>query len=168
MGEKNDDAISGAALKEMEPEYPVKRALVVDPSALSRSAILIFLQRRGWEALGVADGAEALLLVGTWYFDLVLTDPNPSKVSGLRFVRVVKAQSVSPEVSVILLVDENRGDSEADKLADGVLVKNDGLEQQLRAKLEQLCTGETQQPAQKLLDKGPLPPTTPSGVSLKS
>lgn len=115
-----------------------KRALVVDRSALARSAIVILLQRSGWEAIGAADGAEALMLASAWHFDLVLTDPDPSKVPGLQMVRLIKGDLLSRLVPVILLVEEGQWVGAVGNMADGVLVKNDGIERQLRRKLAEL------------------------------
>jgi CheY-like chemotaxis protein len=114
------------------------RALVVDNSAVARSAIAILLQRNGWEVIGASDGAEALMLASTWHFDLVITTPEPSKVPGLQLVRMLKGQLLSPAVRVMLLVDEIQWVGEVRKWADATLVKNDHVEKQLHSKLVHL------------------------------
>ena len=122
----------------LESESARKRALVVDNSAVARSAIVILLQRSGWEVIGAADGAEALMLASTWHFDLVVTAPEPSKVPGLQLVRMLKGQLLSPAVRVILLVNEVQWVGEVKKWADAVLIKNDQVEKQLHGKLTHL------------------------------
>jgi CheY-like chemotaxis protein len=135
MCEEGELEIRGTNSFVSEGEEMAKRALVVDSNTLARSAIVILLQRNGWEAIGAADGAEALMLAGAWHFDLVLTDPDPSKVPGLQLVRLVKGDLQSRLVPVILLVDEGQWVGEVGNLADDVLVKNDGIEKHLLRKL---------------------------------
>jgi len=122
----------------LDSDITSKRALVVDNSAVARSAIVILLQRNGWEVIGAADGAEALMLASTWHFDLVLTTPEPSKVPGLQLVRMLKGQLLSRSVRVMLLVDEIQWVGEVKKWADAILVKNDNVEKQLHSKLVHL------------------------------
>src|SRR5579863_9044862 len=122
----------------LEAESLTKRALVVDNSAVARSAIVILLQRSGWEVIGAADGAEALMLASTWHFDLVVMAPEPSKVPGLQLVRMLKGQLLSPAVRVMLLVEEIQWVGEVKKWADAVLIKNDHVEKQLHSKLVHL------------------------------
>ncbi|HEV2348753.1 MAG TPA: response regulator [Terriglobia bacterium] len=121
-----------------EAEPARKRALVVDNSAVARSAIVILLQRSGWEVIGAADGAEALMLASTWHFDLVVMSPEPSKVPGLQLVRMLKGQLLSPAVRVMLLVEEIQWVGEVKKWADAILVKNDHVEKQLYSKIVHL------------------------------
>ena len=116
----------------------IKRALVVDKNAVPRSAIVILLQRSGWEAIGAADGAEALVLAGVWHFDLVLTDPEPLKVPPSQLVRKLKGELSPPAIPVILLVEHAQWVGEVGMLADEVLVKNGEIEKQLHSKLAQL------------------------------
>lgn len=134
----------------LEAEPAMKRALVVDNSAVARSAIVILLQRRGWEVIGAADGAEALMLASTWHFDLVVMAPEPSKVPGLQLVRMLKGQLLSPAVRVMLLVEEIQWVGEVKKWADAILVKNDHVEKQLHTKLAHLFGTARPHWAQKL------------------
>jgi CheY-like chemotaxis protein len=120
---------------DLEAESARHRALVVDNSAVARSAIVILLQRHGWEVIGAADGAEALMLASTWHFDLVVTTPEPSKVPGLQLVRMLKGELLSPAVRVMLLVNEVQWVGEVKKWADAILVKNDHVEKHLHNKL---------------------------------
>lgn len=114
-----------------------KRALVVNDCEMIRSTVAILLQRNGWEAVGASDGAEALRIASTWHFDLVITNPEPTKVPGTQLVRILKWQAASPRV---LLLEEQGtcGSSEAENLADGFIFKELGIEKQLCASLAQL------------------------------
>lgn len=122
-------------LLELKGDFMAKKALVVDSSPVVRSAIGILLQRRGWEVIGAADGAEALMLASTWHFDLLITEPDPPKVSGLLLVRVVRWHLLTSAVRMILLVDEGQWVGEVAKFADEVLFKNNLLDKQLEHKL---------------------------------
>jgi len=112
-----------------------KRALVVDSNPVARSAIEILLQRRGWEVVGAVDGVETLRLASAWHFDLLITDPDPSKVPGLQLVRIVKGGLLTSEVRVILLLEEGQWVGEVAKLADDVMFKNDQIDKQLQRHL---------------------------------
>ncbi len=115
-----------------------KRALVVDSRAAARSVLVVLLQRSGWEVIGAADGAEALLLAGLWQFDLVITDSEPTKVPGPYLVRALKESVSSPGVRVILLAEPDGCTGELEKLAEGVLVRNAEIEIQLHSLLSKL------------------------------
>jgi CheY-like chemotaxis protein len=120
-----------------------KRALVIDECAVARSVIVILLQRSGWEAIGAADGAEALRLAASWYFDLVITAPEPSKVPGQQLLRILKGGLLSPKVRVILHVEHAEAAGEARLLADDILVKDGQIEKQLLCKLGEMFGSRT-------------------------
>jgi CheY-like chemotaxis protein len=112
-----------------------KRALVVNDCAVARSAILVMLQRSGWEAIGAADGAEALVLAGAWRLDLIITDLKLRKLSGLQLVRGLKTDPELPAVRVFLLVEHDQRPGPAGELADEVLVKDSLIQKQLQERL---------------------------------
>ncbi len=130
-----------------------KRALVVDECAVARSVIVILLQRSGWEVVGAADGAEALRLAASWHFDLVITNPEPTKVPGQQLLRILRGGLLSPAVRVILHVEHPEAAGEASLLADEILVKNGQIEKQLQSKLGRLFGGSTSRAAQRAFRK---------------
>jgi two-component system KDP operon response regulator KdpE len=130
-----------------------KRALVVDECAVARSVIVILLQRSGWEVVGAADGAEALRLAASWHFDLVITDPEPTKVPGQQLLRILRGGLLSPAVRVILHVEHPDAAGEARLLADEILVKNGQIEKQLQSKLGRLFGGSTPRAGRRVLQK---------------
>ena len=119
----------------LKGDFVAKRALVVDSNPVARSAIEILLQRRGWEVIGAVDGVETLRLASAWHFDLLITDPDPSKVPGLQLVRIVKGGMLTSDVRVILLLEEGQWVGEVAKLADDVLFKNGQIDKQLQRHL---------------------------------
>ncbi len=118
-----------------EGKSVAKRALVVNDCAMARSAILVMLQRNGWEAIGAANGAEALVLAGAWRFDLIITNLKLRKLSGVQLVRGLKTDTELPAVRVFLLVEPDQRPGPAGKLADGLLVKDSLIERQLQERL---------------------------------
>lgn len=119
----------------IEGKSMAKRALVANDCAMARSAILVMLQRNGWEAIGAADGDEALVLAGAWRFDLVITDLKLRKLSGMQLVRGLKTDPELPAVRVFLLLEPDQRPGPAGELADEVLVKDSLIEKQLEERL---------------------------------
>lgn len=115
-----------------------KRALVVEECAIARSVMVILLQRSGWEAIGAADGAEALRLAASWHFDLVITPPEPSKVPGQHLLRILRGGLLSPAVRVVLHIEQAEASGEAMLFADAILVKGRDVERQLRSTLAEM------------------------------
>lgn len=132
------ELFQGARFSGRKGDSVARRALVVDDSAVARSIIVVLLQRSGWEVIGASDGAEALRLAGAWAFDLVVTNPDPSKVPGLQLVRILKVGLASRAPRVILLVEPAQWVGMVGMLADEILVKNGEVEKQLHLKLAQL------------------------------
>jgi two-component system response regulator MprA len=54
--------------------YRPRRVLVADDDLDVRAALLEALEAEGYEARGVANGAEALLVLGHWRADLIVLD----------------------------------------------------------------------------------------------
>ena len=130
-----------------------KRALVVDECAVARSVIVILLQRSGWEVVGAADGAEALRLAASWHFDLVITNPEPTKGPGQQLLRILRGGLLSPAVRVILHVEHPEAAGEAGVLADEILIKNGEIEKQLRSKLGRLFSAPASRSARRVTHK---------------
>jgi CheY-like chemotaxis protein len=115
-----------------------KRALVVEECAITRSVIAILLQRNGWEAIGAADGAEALRLASSWHFDLVITAPEPSKVPGEQLLRILRGGLLSPAVRILLHAEDADTAGKAKLLADAILIRDGQIEKQLERTLGEM------------------------------
>ena len=127
-----------------------KRALVVDECAVARSVMVVLLQRSGWEVIGAADGAEALRLAASWHFDLVITNPEPTKVPGQQLLRILKGGLLSSAVRIILHVEHSEAAGEAALLADEILIKDGQIEKQLQCKLKKLFGSSTPRVEQRM------------------
>ncbi len=79
------------------------KVLVVDDSATMRRIVINTLQRIGYsECLEAGEGAEALELFDS-SISCVLTDWNMPGMSGLEFVRALRARPDGREVKIIMV-----------------------------------------------------------------
>lgn len=75
--------------------------LVVDDELLVRDLLVRFLTMRGYRALGVPSGAEALELAARMKPDLVLLDLTMPEMSGMEVIRSLQAQSYTGGIVVL-------------------------------------------------------------------
>ena len=93
------------------------RVLVVDDSSTMRRVVEQILEVLGHEAVPAADGATALeALRSTDAIELILLDWNMPEMSGIQFLRTVKADPDLQEIPVIMLTTE----SERRKMIDAI------------------------------------------------
>ena len=93
------------------------RVLVVDDSSTMRRVVEQILEVLGHEAVPAADGATALeALRSTDAIELILLDWNMPEMSGIQFLRKVKADPDLQEIPVIMLTTE----SERRKMIDAI------------------------------------------------
>lgn len=83
------------------------RVLVVDDSAAARAHIRAVLTELGVRRIAeAADGAEALGLLETEKFGLVVTDYNMPRLDGRKLVEFIRQRSLNPSVPVIMVTTE--------------------------------------------------------------
>ena len=93
------------------------RVLVVDDSSTMRRVVEQILEVLGHEAVPAADGATALeALRSTEAIELILLDWNMPEMSGIEFLRTVKADPDLQQIPVIMLTTE----SERRKMIDAI------------------------------------------------
>ena len=78
-----------------------KRILIVEDDPISRKYIGVFLRQEGFEVDEAKDGAEALDLLDSSQFDLVLSDIRMPRVDGIAVVSHLRA--ISPDTPFIVL-----------------------------------------------------------------
>jgi two-component system chemotaxis response regulator CheY len=84
------------------------RVLVVDDSSIIRRVVEQILEVLGHESVPAADGADALeTLRTTDGIQLILLDWNMPEMSGIEFLRTVKADPDLEEIPVIMLTTES-------------------------------------------------------------
>ncbi len=77
-------------ISEFSLRYPL-RVLVVDDNALNRKVVLLFLQQLGYTPEGAASGSEALTLLQSQSYDLVLLDIQMAEMDGLETARQIRS-----------------------------------------------------------------------------
>jgi DNA-binding NtrC family response regulator len=78
-----------------------KKLLVVEDDTIIRGKISDLLRRDGYEVEEAGDGVQALELLETGHFDLVITDFAMRRMNGLALIE--RLQSMLPELPVILI-----------------------------------------------------------------
>src|ERR1700693_1608445 len=92
-----------------------KNVLVVDDSPTMRSLIVTTIEDMdGLEATEVQNGIEALKVLPTRKFDLIITDINMPTINGLEIVRFVKGHPLYKMIPLIIVSTE-QGDKEIQK-----------------------------------------------------
>lgn len=97
------------------------RLLLVDDDLQVLDVLHEMLHLKGYQVLPVSDGKEALVLIETQSFDLVITDMKMPSVNGLDIVRKVK--QISPDTPVMMITgwgDEVDGMGEKELSALGI------------------------------------------------
>ena len=75
--------------------------LVVDDFDSVRNFVVCLLSGQGYEATGAADAVEALKILSTRHFDLLVTDIRMPGMNGFALARASK--ELSPETHVVLM-----------------------------------------------------------------
>lgn len=91
--------------------------LVVDDEAASRESLVDVLADEGYDAHGAADGREALNLLQTAEFDIVLTDLRMPELDGVGLLREVRR--LCPQTLVILMTAYASVETAVDALREG-------------------------------------------------
>ena len=76
------------------------RILVVDDELSMREFLSILLEREGYEAAVAANAEQALSLLETGQFDMVISDVQMPGLSGIELLGRIKA--MAPETAVLL------------------------------------------------------------------
>lgn len=108
----------GARLAKPEPAFQmdltngVQRGasiLVVDDNELNRDALTCLLRLQQYEVDGAADGREALSLIHTRKYDLVVLDIEMPVLHGLEVLRQVRTTRSQTDLPVIMLTARGNG-----------------------------------------------------------
>ncbi len=105
------------------PEARQIKTLVVDDMASMRTLVRASLRQIGVsQATECSDGAEALDVLRTTAFHLIISDLNMPKMDGLEFLRAVRSEPSIAKTAFILLT--SRGEIELVKQAIALGVNN--------------------------------------------
>ena len=83
----------------------VKKILVVDDEHDIRELLLDTLRTSGYEAIGAANGNEALFLIDTEFFDLVILDIMMPGMNGFQVLRQLRKTSEIPVIMLSARID---------------------------------------------------------------
>ena len=79
--------------------------LVVDDSASIRQMVSFTLKQKGYSVTEACDGKEGYDKVMGSRFDLIFTDQNMPRISGLEFITKVRGQGI--KTPILMLTTEN-------------------------------------------------------------
>ena len=97
-----------------------KKLLVVDDSSTMRAIIKNQLKGMGFTNVILAeDGAECLKVANESNFDLIISDWNMPKMTGLEFLKAVRADGKLKETAFMLLTSVDDKDSITEALQAG-------------------------------------------------
>ncbi|HEV2294512.1 MAG TPA: response regulator [Tepidisphaeraceae bacterium] len=117
--------------------------LAIDDSPHMHRLYRTALQRPGYRLLIAASGAEALLVMGNHFPDVILLDMAMPEMDGLTFLRLLREQPEWQKVPVIMITAFSTGeDTAATRHLDVVahFVKSCFSLKQLRAQIDRcLC-----------------------------
>jgi len=133
------------------------RILVVDDEPQIRRVMRTTLTATGYEVSDARSGEEAVEKLGDEKFDLILLDVNLPGMSGLEACRVIRRESLVPDVSIIMLTVRNAEKDKVEALdagADDYVVKPFG-------------TPELLARIRAALRRAPLPQDAPQRISLR-
>jgi CheY-like chemotaxis protein len=122
--------------------------LCVDDEDIPRTLRQLVLQRQGYEVVAVGSGKEALAILATRHFDLVLTDQMMPGMKGTDLTRQIKLATPSLPVVIISGVNELPPDA---SYADRFISKIEGPKAMLNGVAEVLSN----QPQPETTDLAP-------------
>ena len=99
-----------------------KRILVVDDDENILNLEKTILEQKGFDVTPATGGAEALRLLGSAMFDLVLLDVMMPEVDGFTVCRKIKEDPRLKDVPVIFLTAKGGGDALAEGFESGAVM----------------------------------------------
>ena len=97
------------------------KILVVDEFTASRKVLVYTLEQLGFENMEeVSDGYSALVRLKSALFDLVITDWEMSKMSGLQLLREIRADQVLKHIPVLMVTEDTNLENIVDAVKAGL------------------------------------------------
>jgi CheY-like chemotaxis protein len=118
-----------------------KTVLVVDDSMLIRHTVCRFLESRGCQVHSATNGAEALVILGHFMPDLIITDLAMPRMGGEELIARIRAIEAFEKTPILVLTSRRRAAELSQGLPHGtvgVVFKNIDIEQQLSEVLDTL------------------------------
>ena len=118
-------------------ESTPKIALVVDDSMLIRHTVCRFLEERGFQVEAATSGFEALEMLATLEPDIIITDIQMPRMSGVELISALKNDPRTAHIPIVALSSLQcgaKGPAE-DARADFSILKDIDIEAQLESTL---------------------------------
>jgi CheY-like chemotaxis protein len=114
-----------------------KIALVVDDSMLIRHTVCRFLEERGFQVEAATNGLEALEILATLEPDIIITDIQMPRMSGMELISAVKNDPRTAQIPIVALSSLRYGAKgpAQDARADFSILKDIDIEAQLESTL---------------------------------
>ncbi len=93
--------------------------LVVDDQEINRDMLSRRLERRGYTVAAAEDGPQALEMIKTQKFDLVLLDIMMPRISGLEVLRILRARYPAADLPVIMATAKDQSSDVVEALQLG-------------------------------------------------
>lgn len=87
-----------------------KKVLAVDDSKTMRNMISFTLSGAGYDVVEANDGQEALDIVGSQDFDLIITDINMPNMDGITLLKKLRADGKFSSTPILILTTESGTD----------------------------------------------------------
>ena len=89
--------------------YETRKVMVVDDSSVMRQIIKNNLKQLGFELdnlLDAGDGEEALTKIGVGIVDLIISDWNMPRMTGIDFLKTIRADEALKEIPFLMVTSE--------------------------------------------------------------
>ena len=118
-------------------ETTKKLALVVDDSMLIRHTVCRFLEERGFRVEAATNGLEALEIMATLEPDIIITDIQMPRMSGVELIAALKNDPRTSQIPIVALSSLKCGAKgpAQDARADFSILKDIDIETQLESTL---------------------------------
>lgn len=83
-----------------------QKVLVVDDSDSMRNVMAFFLKGNGYDVTEAASGDEAIDLVRTFHYDVIITDINMPGMDGYEFIAQARKISANKRVPILTVTTE--------------------------------------------------------------
>ncbi|MFZ2853057.1 MAG: response regulator, partial [Rhodocyclaceae bacterium] len=116
-----------SAVAEPAASLPQRSLLVVEDSITARSLLKSILETAGYRVATAVDGVDALTVLRTGQFDLVVSDVEMPRMDGFELTARIRGDKKLAELPVVLVTAlESRADKERgiDVGANAYLVKS--------------------------------------------
>jgi two-component system chemotaxis response regulator CheY len=106
----------------MEKEASLKSILIVEDSVTTRALIRAIIEEMGdFNTVEAGSGFEALKLLPTQEFNLVITDVNMPDINGLELINFVKSNSRYSHIPLIIVSTERSDEDRKRGIALGAM-----------------------------------------------